>query len=302
MAILRIGSRESKLALYQAKLVRHAMTAQGLPSQLISITTEGDLDTDTPIYEMGIQGIFTRSLDAALLSNRIDLAVHSAKDIPTKLAQGLVIGAILERGDVTDSLVCKPGEAPDFSKLNRIASGSIRRMMQWRYRYPYHTMENVRGNIETRLSKLAQSDWQGMLISTVALQRLGIKGFNIVTLDWMLPSPAQGAIAVVCREDDKQMVDLCQALNHAESYACVTIEREFLTTIQGGCSVPIAGLVVKSGNSFHINGAVFSLDAKKKAEVSITIPEEEAVGAGKLAALDLLKNGGEEIVKTFRRD
>lgn len=299
---IRIGTRESALALYQAKEVQHQLYEKGYQTEIVEITSDGDIDLKTPLYEMGIQGIFTKSLDTALLQNRIDMAVHSAKDIPTKLAKGLMISAILKRGTIHDCLVLPSGVTEfDAASAKKIASSSLRRRSQWLHRYPHHEMENLRGNIQTRLKKLNESDWSGAIFAQTALERLEIKSHSYITLDWMLPAPAQGAMAVVCRVDDKAMLEACRSINHNETNVCVSIERDFLAALQGGCAVPIAANAVIRNNQIYFKGNLFSLDGKEKCEVDKVSSIDQASGAGKLAAKEILATGGEPILKTFRK-
>jgi hydroxymethylbilane synthase len=195
---IRIGTRDSALALFQAEQVQASLQTKGLQTELIEITSDGDADLVTPLYEMGIQGIFTKSLDIALLQNRIDIAVHSTKDVPTKQAHGLSLSAVLERSTPYDCLVLPKGKTlSDIPTDGSIATSSLRRKLQWLNRYPNYHTENLRGNIQTRLKKLDESDWQGAIFAQAALERLQITSHHYITLDWMLPSPAQGAIGIM---------------------------------------------------------------------------------------------------------
>lgn len=298
---IRIGTRDSALALYQAHEVQRKLNQRGIATDIIEITSDGDSDLVTPLYEMGIQGIFTKSLDIALLQNRIDMAVHSTKDIPTKLAKGLILSATLERANPFDCLVL-PHSMHDVNLENNcvIATSSLRRKSQWLHRYPNHTTENLRGNIQTRLQKLDQSSWQGAIFAQAALERLAITSHKMITLDWMLPSPSQGAIGVVCRSDDAKTIEISNAINHAETNLCVSAERDFLAALQGGCAVPIAAYAKYEGQKILFKGNIFSLDAKHTCEVTMHFEASQAKEIGKLAAKELLTQGAGEIVKTFR--
>lgn len=298
---IRIGTRDSTLALYQSRAVERQLHQGGIETQIIEITSQGDVDLITPLYEMGIQGIFTKSLDIALLQNKIDLAVHSCKDIPTRLAKGLMLAAVLERGSFHDCIVFKSGQkSVDFSQNCTIATSSMRRKSQWLYRYPNHETESLRGNIQTRLIKLDESDWHGAIFAQAALNRLDISSYHAVTLDWMLPSPAQGAIAIVCRSDDERVKEICKSIDHAETNVCISAERNFLAALQGGCTVPIAAHATIENEKLFFRGNIFSLDAKVKCEVEIEFDLEQASVAGAMAAERILKQGGESIVKSFQ--
>ena len=298
---IRIGTRESALALYQAQEVQQMLRAKGLATEIVEISSDGDIDLHTPLYEMGIQGIFTKSLDSALLQNSIDIAVHSAKDIPTKLAKGLTISAMLERGTIEDCLVLPEGKR-EFNPAIAIkmASSSLRRRSQWLHRYPHHVMENLRGNIQTRLKKLDASDWGGAILAQTALERLQICSHHVITLDWMLPAPAQGAMAIVCRVDDQKMLEACATIHHLETGICVNAERDFLAALQGGCAVPIAASAFIQKDQLLFKGNIFSLDGKQKCEVERSFSLDQASHAGTMAAKEILSNGGQPILKTFR--
>jgi hydroxymethylbilane synthase len=298
---IRIGTRDSALALYQAREVQKKINAAGIETEIIEITSDGDIDLVTPLYEMGIQGIFTKSLDMALLQNKIDIAVHSCKDVPTKLARGLVLPAVLERGSSLDCLVIPVGKKVfDFNQHNTIATSSLRRKLQWLYRYPDSTIENLRGNIQTRLNKLDQSGWQGAIFAQAAFERLAISSHQFISLDWMLPSPAQGAIAVVCRQEDDRAKEICKSIDHVNTHVCVNAERDFLAALHGGCSVPIAGYAEVKSEKLVFRGNIMTLDAKEKFEVELALDVNQASQAGVKAAEEIRKQGVDRIIKTFR--
>jgi hydroxymethylbilane synthase len=298
---IRIGTRDSALALYQAYEVKRLLNEKGIATEIIEITSDGDIDLVTPLYEMGIQGIFTKSLDIALLQNRIDIAVHSTKDVPTKQAKGLTLSAVLERAPSYDCLVLPAGTSSvDLSTEGIIGTSSLRRKLQWLNRYPHHTTENLRGNIQTRLKKLDESDWHGAIFAQAALSRLEISSHQLITLDWMLPSPAQGAIGIMCREDDQRSLEICEAINHKNTNTCVSVERDFLAALHGGCAVPIAAYAELHHDQLFFKGNIMSLDAKRKMEIEMQFDVALAKQAGELAAQEIRKQGAEEIVKTFR--
>ncbi len=298
---IRIGTRDSALALYQAHEVQRKLNENGIATEIVEITSDGDIDLITPLYEMGIQGIFTKSLDIALLQNRIDIAVHSTKDVPTKQAQGLTLSAVLERAISFDCLVLPAGKSSmDFSKENIIGTSSLRRKLQWLNRYPNHTTENLRGNIQTRLKKLDESNWHGAIFAQAALERLEISSHQWITLDWMLPSPAQGAIGIMCRADDKHALEVCHAINHYNTNVCVSVERNFLAALHGGCAVPIAAHAELWNEKLLFKGNIMSLDAREKIEVEMQFNLDQSAQAGELAAEEIRKRGADEIIKTFR--
>lgn len=297
--LLRIGTRESQLAVWQATQVKERLAQQGYLSELIYIKSEGDLDSKTPLYEMGVQGVFTRSLDIALLNGTIDMAVHSMKDVPTQLAHGIVQAAVLKRGSYTDLLVYRqePRFLQDFSSTAVIATSSIRRKAQWLHRFPHHNIESLRGNVNTRLRKLQESNWHGAIFAAAGLERIHLRPENSIELDWMLPAPAQGAILVVCREKDDLCLKACEHFNDAETALCTQLERDFLRTLLGGCSTPISALATLTGNHILFKGNILSLDGKEKVEIEKIIPVQESADAGKSTALELLNKGGKEIAE-----
>lgn len=301
MSPLRIGTRESRLALWQAEYVLSALKERNVSAELVPIKSEGDVDLHTPLYEMGVQGIFTRSLDMALLEGKIDLAVHSFKDVPTVPAKGVVTCAVLKRGNHKDILVYKgfpPGEAEAGSKI--IATSSMRRRAQWLHRYPGDQMENLRGNVNTRMKKLEESHWDGALFAAAGLERIGIRPQNSIELEWMLPAPAQGAMAAVCREGDSDVFDMCRPLNDADTECCTEIERSFLRALMGGCAVPISALAVCDKNEIHFRGNILSVDGRRMLSLEKTTARKTAAEAVKIWAHELLHQGGREILDSIR--
>lgn len=304
---LRIGTRESELAVWQATTVAELLAEQGYHSELVYIKSEGDIDLKTPLYEIGVQGIFTRSLDIALLNNRIDIAVHSMKDVPTQLPNGIAQAAVLKRGSHKDLLVVSREYSVSSlltshdSQLT-IATSSIRRKAQWLHRYPNTTVENLRGNVNTRLKKLSESNWHGAIFAAAGLERIGLRPENSIELDWMLPAPAQGAIVVVCREGEEGSMKACEAFNDEETAICTKLEKQFLRTLMGGCSTPISALAEIENDVVRFRGNIFSVDGKNKAEIEKTISISDADDLGGAAALELLANGGESIAQAFHHE
>jgi hydroxymethylbilane synthase len=300
--MIRIGTRDSKLALWQAEQVQSALLEYGIGSTLVPVKSEGDIDLVTPLYEMGVQGVFTRTLDAALLNDRIDIAVHSMKDVPTQLPEGIVQCAVLPRGHIEDVLVYK-GDANRFSEKQGellVATSSIRRKAQWLHRYPNTSFENLRGNMQTRLDKLAQSAWDGAVFAKAGLDRIGLLPDNHLILDWMLPAPAQGAVMVVCREDDDKAFAACEKINDEFTAACVKIERDFLRGLMGGCATPISALAEHHYSHISFTGNVCLPDGSELQEVSCTFGLDEVNDAGFTAAEKFLSNGGRRLVDKLK--
>ncbi|MCW5911149.1 MAG: hydroxymethylbilane synthase [Cyclobacteriaceae bacterium] len=264
--VIRIATRTSPLALWQANAVCMQLQQVGNECRLVSITSTGDVDLVKPIYELGVQGVFTKELDTALLKNEADMAVHSLKDVPIVPAAGLSIAAVLKRASWKDVLLYK-STLPENKNNFTLATSSIRRKAQWLQRYPSHTLVNVRGNIGTRITKFLESDWDGMLMAEVALHRLDLSYVQAIPLDWMLPAPAQGAIGIVCRENDKHAKQILKNLNHETTYREVMAERQFLYALKGGCSAPISALVEITNDTLHFRGAVHSMDGSRDERV-----------------------------------
>lgn len=299
---IRIGTRESQLAVWQATQVKTLLEKEGVTAMLVPIKSEGDIDLKTPLYQMGVQGVFTRSLDIALLNNTIDIAVHSMKDVPTQLPEGLQQAAVLKRGPVHDLLVYK--HDTDFLRhrdsIAQIATSSIRRIAQWRHRFPNHRIHNLRGNVNTRLRKLAEENWDAAIFAQAGLERINLRPENSIVLDWMLPAPAQGAIMVVGRNEDTRTLQCCEPLNDPDTALCTKIERDFLRTLLGGCSTPISALAEVEDGDVYFSGQLLSPDGKQNVEIEKILPLDKADSIGRSAAEDLLENGGKAIAESIR--
>ncbi len=300
--VLRIGTRDSELAVWQATWVQNSLARHGISSQLIFIKSEGDIDLVTPLYAIGVQGIFTKTLDAALLGNRIDIAVHSMKDVPTQMASGIIQAAVLKRASQADVLVYKndPDFLLDTNSIAVIATSSIRRMAQWRHRYPHHHIENLRGNVNSRIKKVAQSNWNGAVFAAAGIERIGLRPPQAIDLDWMLPAPAQGAIMVVCREGDAAIQTQCALLNDESTALCTGIERSFLSALMGGCSTPIGALAAEQHDAILFKGNILTPDGGQKAEIDKRISIKKCNSqTGALLAQELLAAGGSAIAETI---
>jgi hydroxymethylbilane synthase len=300
--MIRIGTRDSKLAVWQAEQVLNYFTSIDQPAELVYIKSEGDTDLITPLYAMGVQGVFSHTLDAALLNNRIDIAVHSMKDVPVQLAQGIVQAAVLPRATYKDILVYKNTAEflEDELYAGVIATSSIRRKAQWLHRYSNYSIENLRGNVNTRLRKVEESNWDGAIFAAAGLERIGVRPANSIDLDWMLPAPAQGAILVVCRKEDENLQAVSAGLNDPLTALCVKIERDFLTTLHGGCTAPVSALAQFCEGKIFIKGSIFSVNGKKKVLVEKSAAVNQSGALGVEAGEYVLNNGGREIVNALR--
>ena len=300
--VIRIGTRESQLAVWQANRVKDELMNNGAQAELVYIKSEGDIDTKTPLYEMGVQGIFTRSLDIAMLNDKIDIAVHSMKDVPTRLPEGIKQAAVLKRGPVNDLLVFKTplDQLYKDGYVAKIATSSIRRRAQWLHWFPQHEMHNLRGNMNTRLQKLQNENWDAAIFALAGLDRIGLRPENSVEIPWMLPAPAQGAIMVVCKNEDQYSFESCQSLNDSHTALCTQIERDFLRTLLGGCSTPISALATVERETLMFTGNIFSSNGEKKIQVERKAPIADASDLGKDAALEILSSGGRELVNSIQ--
>jgi len=296
--VIKIGTRDSQLALWQAHTVENQLQALGYETQIVPVKSAGDLKLDTPLYELGITGIFTKTLDVAMLNNTVDIAVHSLKDVPTALPKGIVQAAVLKRASTLDIIVTK--EVVDYTKSCTVATGSLRRKAQWLHKYPTHTVVDLRGNVNTRLQKLQDNSWQGAIFAKAGLERIDVLPSRYTSLDWMTPAPAQGAMTIVALEKDPFCIEATQKLNDTPSQICTQIERDFLRTLEGGCTAPIGALAKIEGNTIEFKGCLLSLDGTKKIAIEKTISLDLAAKAGDAFAKEVLQKGGDVLLKEIK--
>jgi len=292
---IRIGTRDSALALWQANKVAKLLEKYNQSNVLHPVKSEGDLNLVQPIYQMGISGVFTRGLDAALLREEIDIAVHSMKDVPTALAEGLEIVAVLERGATDDVIVKSPTSGETL-----VATGSLRRKAQWLRRNPNHTITGLRGNVQTRLNKVNTNPWLGGIFALAGLERLEIKDLEIEVLDWMLPAPAQGAVVVVAKSGRTDLKEVLALINHSNTALEAQLEREFLRQLEGGCSSPIGAIAKVNGEEVVFKGGLFSLDGSKAITIEKRTTRSNAVSDITLWVDEVLKSGGKEILRELK--
>jgi hydroxymethylbilane synthase len=298
---IRIGTRDSELALWQAHTVQKKLNDLGYKTEIIAVKSQGDIILDKPLYELGITGIFTKTLDIAMINGQVDIAVHSMKDVPTALPIGIVQAAVLERANTLDILVHK-GNLEFLEGNATIATGSLRRQAQWLHKYPNHTVVDLRGNVNTRMQKLNESDWSGAVFAAAGLERINLKPTDFINLDWMIPAPAQGAMVIVAMGNDDFTLDAVSQLNDIETEICTYIERQFLKTLEGGCTAPIGALAryCELEDSFTFKGSLLSIDGKQKLEIEKIVPVEEWKKLGFNCANEILENGGKELMKEIK--
>ena len=299
---IRIGTRDSELALWQAKTVEKKLNDLGYKTEIIAVKSQGDIILDKPLYELGITGIFTKTLDIAMISGQVDIAVHSMKDVPTALPNGIVQAAVLERANVLDILVHK-GNLDFLENDGTIATGSLRRQAQWWNKFPNHKVVDLRGNVNTRMQKLSDNDWNGAVFAAAGLERINLKPGNYINLDWMIPAPAQGAMVVVAMANDAFTIDAVSQLNDVETEICTYIERQFLRTLEGGCTAPIGALAKynESNDTIEFQGVLLSVDGKQKLEINKEVDISEWKKLGFSCAKEILENGGNELMIEIKK-
>ena len=285
MNTIRIGTRDSELALWQAKTVQNQLKTLGYPTEIVSTKSHGDIELSKPLYEMGVTGIFTKALDIALLNGEIDIAVHSMKDVPTALPEGIVVGAVLKRGNPHDVLVYKGDLSFLEAEIATIATSSLRRKAQWLHRYPHHKIENLRGNVNTRLQKLTDNSWNGAIFAAAGLERINKLPEKHLVLDWMLPAPAQGAIVVVVREDNVALQKKLLPLHDDYTYIATQLERDFLRALEGGCTAPIGAFAEFKDDKLYFKGGLWSEDGKEASVIDEVLTQIDEYTGEKLATM-----------------
>ena len=308
-ATLTIATRQSPLALWQANFVKDTLEKlyPTMKVELLEMVTKGDKILDTPLAKIGGKGLFVKELENALYEKRADIAVHSLKDVPMVLPEGLTLGAYLERHAPTDAFVSNRyaslDELPDGAVLG---TSSLRRECQIAHAKGSLTIKSLRGNVGTRLSKLDAGEYDAIILATSGLERLGLGKRIRHELDdeLSLPAVGQGALAIECRADDETILQLLAPLNHLPTRLCVIAERAMNKTLEGGCQVPIAGFATIDGNTLSLRGRVGSIDGKTllKSQNAITLThgvddEQNAENLGKQIAQDLLSQGADQILK-----
>ncbi len=296
---LRIASRTSPLALFQTHEVIDQLEEvySDWKFSVVPVSTKGDKDQSTSLQNLGQTGIFTKALDDAILEGKADIGVHSLKDYPTNVPKGLKLLAVLPRDGYLDAFI--PGDnGRSKEEALAILSGSPRRRAFWLHKYPHHTFKDLRGNMHTRVEKILAAD--GGIVSGPGLARINLLPENAELLDWMLPAPAQGVMAIVGRDGDPQLEEIIGKINHEETYICATIERDFMAAVEAGCASPLGALCQPTEGGYNFEGALLSLDGKEKLSVRRLIHSNDWQQAGSLAAAELLANGGSALMDEIR--
>lgn len=305
---LRIGSRGSPLALWQTDYIIRQLERlhPGIVIEKIIMKTTGDIILDSPLSKIGDKGLFTKELERALLDDQIDLAVHSMKDMPTILPDGLIIGAVPAREDVRDVFIRHPQKSytalSDVPRGGHIATGSLRRKSQLLHARPDITAEELRGNLGTRLKKLEESDWDGMILAMAGVKRLGLEEqiTEALPLDWMLPAVGQGALAIEIRDRDERVARLINPLTDEPTRRAVEAERALLRTLEGGCQIPVGAYATVHAGEMQLDAMVGSIDGKEVIRESLNGLAEEAQSIGEALAQILIGLGANRILQNIR--
>jgi hydroxymethylbilane synthase len=304
---VRIGTRGSKLALWQTEFVRRKLSDvfPDVEIEVKVIKTKGDKILDSPLSKIGDKGIFTREIEIELLNREIDIAVHSLKDLPTKLPEGLIIGAVTEREDVRDVLISKDNlKLAELPKEAVIATGSLRRRAQLLHFRSDFKFVDLRGNIDTRFRKFDESNWDAMVLAFAGVRRMNYEGriAELISTDIVLPAVGQGAIAIEVREDDVKILDLVRRINHIETELATRSERALLRRLEGGCQVPIGAFAVVNDGKIKISAMISNFDGTFFVRDSIEgFVSNDVEELGFELAEKLLEQGGARILEEIKR-
>lgn len=310
MNVIRLGSRQSQLALVQTHWVQNQLQTHYPDREfpVITMTTQGDKILDVALAKIGDKGLFTKELEQALLRQEVDLAVHSLKDLPTQMPPGLALGAITEREEPQDALVLhsrwQGATLAELPAGTVIGTSSLRRLAQLRYHFPHLTFRDIRGNLNTRLKKLDAGEYDGLILAVAGLRRLGWgeRVSQVLSPEISLYAVGQGALGVQCREADAPVLELLQVLHHPETaYRCLA-ERAFLRALEGGCQVPIGVHSQFSGSQLSLTGVVLSLDGSQRVEgvqTAEVTDEAAAVALGEALAADVRAQGADVILQAI---
>lgn len=299
--MIRIGTRNSPLAMWQAKEVEQKLQNLGYETSLVPVFSSGDKNLNQPLYSLGITGVFTKDLDIALLNNEIDIAVHSLKDVPTLLPQNIEISAVLERDFPQDVLVRKTTSKNKNLADLKIATSSLRRRAFWLEQFPETEFSDIRGNVQTRLKKLEEGDFDATLFSLAGIKRMEMK-LDFEYLDFMISAPSQGVVAIANRIDDVEIKEVLQQINHKETQICVEIERNFLRTLEGGCTAPIGAIAKFDNNKIYFKGKLNSLDGAKTISLVEEFIYNNSDNFGEKFARIILEKGGKEMMEEIKKE
>ena len=299
---LRLGTRASPLARWQADWVAGELRKRGVEVELVLISTQGDVKTG-PLGQIGGQGLFTKEIQRALLDGQIDLAVHSLKDLPTAEVEGLSLAAVPERESIADVLVCNSAKSlSELSPNARVGTGSLRRRAQLLHQRPDLQMLEIRGNVETRLRKLDQGEYDALVLAQAGLHRLGldVRIAGVIPLSLMLPAVGQGALGIETRADDASTRQLLAPLNHEPTHQSITAERSLLAALRGGCLAPVGAWGRVENGTLKLDGTVLSGDGRQRIFASSSGHAASALEIGREVARQLIAQGAESLIAASR--
>jgi len=305
MRRLRLGTRGSKLALWQAEYAARELqkAASGLVTDIKIIKTTGDKILNVALSKIGDKGLFTKEIEKSLLAGEIDVAVHSMKDIPSSLEKGLCIGAVLKRENPQDVLISPKGYTfADLPENAVIGTSSLRRTAQVKLKRPDIRVVEMRGNVETRIKKMREQNLDGVILAYAGVKRLNFEYMisDFLSCDLIMPAVGQGAIALEIRDDDRQAMALLEKINDEPSYFSTLAERSFLNELEGGCRTPIASLAEVNKGQILLRGMVLSLDGEEVYQASLTGSLDEAESIGRQLARRLLRDGAGRILESIQ--
>ena len=302
---LRIATRQSQLALWQAEHVAAKLRAThaGLHVELVKITTQGDRILDRPLADIGGKGLFIKELEVALLENKADIAVHSLKDVPSDMPPGMVLAVMLPRADARDAFVSN--KYPSFEALPanaKVGTGSLRRQSQLMHARRDIQIMPLRGNVDTRLRKLDNDEYDAIILASAGLFRLGLDAriTQLLPTEISLPAVGQGIIGIECRSDDQATIDLLRALDSNDAKVCATAERAFAQRLEGSCQSPIAGYAELSADTITLRGMIAAIDGQRIMHDSIIGNRRDAERLGKSLAERMLFAGAAELLREQR--
>ena len=297
---LKIGTRNSPLALWQAQEVESKLKTLGFETEIVPIISSGDKNLNQPLYALGITGVFTKDLDIALLNKEIDIAVHSLKDVPTQLPHNIQISAVLERDFPEDVLVRNDDSEPLDIEVLKIATSSLRRRAFWLKEFPETKFADIRGNVQTRLKKLDNGIANATIFSLAGIKRMNLD-ITYEQIPFLLQAPSQGVVAIASLSDNDKLNERLKTISHKETEICVTIEREFLKTLEGGCTAPIGAKAEMLDGQIRFIGRLCSLDGKNCIETDEIFDWNDSENFGEKIALKVLENGGKELMEEIRK-
>lgn len=300
MKKLKIGTRNSPLALWQAYEVESKLKTLGFETEIVPIISSGDKNLNQPLYALGITGVFTKDLDIALLNKEIDIAVHSLKDVPTQLPHNIQISAVLERDFPEDVLVRNDDSEPLDIEVLKIATSSLRRRAFWLKEFPETEFTDIRGNVQTRLKKLDDGIANATIFSLAGIKRMNLD-ITYEQIPFLLQAPSQGVVAIASLSDNDKLNERLKTISHKETEICVTIEREFLKTLEGGCTAPIGAKAEMLDGQIRFIGRLCSLDGKNCIETDEIFDWNDSENFGEKIALKVLENGGKELMEEIRK-